>query len=92
MSKCCICGKEENLYKVKCTVSKDIKEYCLNCLRQGLEDYQSLVQFGWKFRFFNDQFRQKLLLPTLVYNNKSVQQFDADVDEYLRSKLNEHND
>ena len=88
MSKCCICGSTDNLHKLKCTVNKEIYSYCINCLRQGIEKYDDLVAFGWKHYMYHEQFRKKVVFPTLRYYNKTVEEFNADVERHQEVNTN----
>jgi hypothetical protein len=53
--------------------------YCLDCLISGREPYEDLVSFGWECSMFNKTFQQKVIIPTLAFNGKTVQQFNEDV-------------
>ena len=78
--KCCVCNKESNdIREIKSTLNNDIKSYCSNCLFYGLEPYDDLVNFGWEYEMFNSQYKNKILNPTLSFNQKTIEQFNTDV-------------
>lgn len=89
MLKCCICGKEQkDVENYPSVLNKDkINAYCFNCIVSGFEPYKDLVNFGWEYSMFNKTFQQKIIIPTLTLNNKTVQQFNEDV----RKERNEIN-
>ena len=60
-------------------LTKEPKVYCFNCILSGFEPYKDLVDFGWEYGMFNNTFQQKIILPTLALNNKSVKEFNEDV-------------
>jgi hypothetical protein len=53
--------------------------YCLDCLTSGREPYEDLVNYGWEFNRFTKSYGQKIILPTLIFNGKTVEQFNEDV-------------
>ena len=80
MLQCKVCGRSgSDVAEYKSTLSKDIIPYCMDCLLSGREPYDDLVSFGWEWSMFNKTFQQKVILPTLAFNNKTVQQFNEDV-------------
>lgn len=80
MLKCDVCGRSgSDVAEHKCTLNKDTINYCMDCLFSGREPYDELVAFGWEFSWFNRAYQQKIILPTLAFNNKTVQQFNEDV-------------
>lgn len=88
MLQCKVCGRSgADVTEHKSTLSKNITNYCMDCLLSGREPYDDLVSFGWEWNMFNKTFQQKIILPTLAFNNKTVQQFNEDV----RKKRDEEN-
>lgn len=80
MLQCKVCGRSgSDVTEHKSTLSKDTVPYCMDCLLSGREPYDDLVSFGWEWTMFNKTFQQKIILPTLAFNNKTVQQFNEDV-------------
>ena len=80
MLQCKVCGRSgSDVTEYKSTLSKDMVSYCMDCLISGREPYDDLVSFGWEWSMFNKTFQQKIILPTLAFNNKTVQQFNEDV-------------
>lgn len=81
---CCVCGKTGNdLVECKCTLTTKANNYCLECLNAGRESYEDLLAYGWEFRSFTKAYRQKVLLPTLAFKNKSIEQFNEEVKKKL---------
>ena len=80
MSRCCVCNNTEpNLDTYISVLTKKPQVYCFNCILSGFEPYEDLVNFGWEYEMFNKTFQQKLVLPTLSLNGKSVKDFNEDV-------------
>lgn len=81
MNKCCVCNKEsDNIQEVSSTLNRNKKNlYCFNCLAAGLEPYDDLVSHCWDFDMFNKTYQQRIILPTLSFNSKTVQQFNEDI-------------
>lgn len=85
---CNVCGRSgSDVTEYKSTLSKKKLNYCIDCLYSGREPYDDLVAFGWEFSWFNKTYQQKIILPTLAFNNKTIQQFNEDV----RKKRDENN-
>ena len=80
MDKCCVCGQTTNDLDTYISIlTKEPKVYCFNCILSGFEPYEDLVNFGWEYGMFNKTFQQKIVLPTLALNNKSIKEFNEDV-------------
>ena len=78
--KCAVCGRSgSDVAEYKSTLSNEKLLYCMDCLYSGREPYDDLVNFGWEYSWFNKTFQQKVILPTLAFNNKTIQQFNEDV-------------
>lgn len=78
--KCCVCNRAgQDVRELKSTLTNELHPYCLACLQSGYEPYEELVNFGWEFTMFNKTYQQKILLPTLLLNNKTALQFNIDV-------------
>ena len=86
MDKCCVCNNTKNLSTCKSTLINKFNTYCANCLLAGFEPYADLVSFGWTFEAFNQTFQQKIILPTLSANNKTIQQFNEEVKNRLENE------
>ena len=88
MNNCCVCGNDKpNLDTYISILTREPKVYCFNCIMSGFEPYEDLVNFGWEYGMFNKTFQQKIVLPTLGLNGKTVSQFNQDVE----NKRNENN-
>ena len=80
MLQCRVCGRSgSDVTEHKSSLSKNIIPYCMDCLFSGREPYEDLVNFGWEYSWFNKTFQQKIILPTLAFNNKTPLQFNEDV-------------
>ena len=80
MGKCCVCGQETSCTRVKSTCSSNILNYCTICLQNGYESYEELVNYGVPFDCFSHSLRDRVIRPTLRYLNKTVEQFNNDVE------------
>ena len=79
MGKCCVCGYDKDTDTYISVLTREPKTYCFNCIISGFEPYEDLVNFGWEFGMFNKKFQQKIVLPTLCREGKTVKQFNEDV-------------
>lgn len=90
--KCHVCNNETNNGETtKSSINKNEYFYCNNCLSNGYENYQDLIEFGWEYNMYNKTFKQKILLPTLNLNNKNIKQFNEDIINNLNEKENNKN-
>lgn len=78
-SKCIVCGNTSGLIKSTCSCNNS-KEYfyCNLCYSRGLESYDELINYGLYYDQFSDTYKNKILLPTLNYKNKTIKDFDRD--------------
>ena len=83
---CCVCGQQSNCYQIKSTCSNSVLDYCVNCIRQRYENYEELINYGFTFETFSSKFRDIVVIPTLRYYNKTVEQFNIDVEDRKGSK------
>ena len=79
MSKCDICGKEAATTVCCSTCGAISYAYCYDCLRQGIEPYDALVSMGLFYADINEAYKQQILLPSLRFHGKTVEQFENDV-------------
>lgn len=86
-SKCIVCGNTSGLIKSTCSCNNS-KEYfyCNLCYSRGIESYDELINYGLYYDQFSDTYKNKILLPTLNYKNKSIKDFDRDVETILNKK------
>ena len=92
MDKCCVCGQTtKDLDTYISVLTKQPKTYCFNCILSGFEPYEDLVNFGWEFSWFNEPFRQKIVMPTISLNGKTPIQFNEDVRNKREEKENASN-
>ena len=79
MGKCDVCGKEAETF-VACSSCGAISfAYCGECLNAYREPYNALVGMGLTSDCFNKTYMQKVLLPSLKFHGKTIEEFDADV-------------
>lgn len=79
ISKCDVCGKVRDTV-VCCSACGAVSfSYCTDCLSADREPYSALVGMGLTHTEMNEDFKQKFLLPSLKFHNKTIEQFDADV-------------
>ena len=86
-SKCIVCGNTSGLIKSTCSCNNS-KEYfyCNLCYSRGLESYDELINYGLYYDQFSNTYKNKILLPTLNYKNKTIKDFDRDVEAILNKK------
>lgn len=80
MSKCCVCGKETDCTALKSTCSDNILTYCSICLQNGYESYDELVNYGLIFECFSPSMQNRVIVPTLRYLGKSLDEFNEEVE------------
>lgn len=79
MGKCEVCGKEADTV-VCCSACGAVSfAYCVECMRAGREPYSALVGMGMNSTEISEDFKQEILLSSLKFHNKTIEQFDADV-------------
>lgn len=95
MSKCDVCGKETETMVCCSSCGAVSFAYCRECLNAGREPYDALVGMGLYYADINKTYREQILMPSLQFYGKTVEQFDADVekdDEDYRKWCEEHKD
>ena len=81
MGKCNVCGKEAETV-VCCSSCGAISfAYCPECLNAGREPYDALVGMGLTSDMINKSYKNEILLPSLKFFGKTLQEFDADVEK-----------
>ena len=81
MGKCDVCGKETQTF-VGCSSCGAISfSYCAECLSAGREPYDALVGMGLFVDEINEDFKETVLLPSLEFHGKTIEEFDADVEK-----------
>lgn len=79
MGKCDVCGKETETF-VCCSACGAISfAYCQVCLEANREPYDALVGMGLTSDILNNTYKQQILLPSLRFFGKTIEEFDADV-------------
>ena len=81
IGKCEVCGKETEVV-VACSACGAISSaYCHRCLEHSYEPYGNLVGMGLTSDEIRDDFKQEILLPSLKFLGKTLEQFDKDVQD-----------
>lgn len=81
MGKCDVCGKETETV-VCCSSCGAISfAYCQECLNSGREPYDALVGMGLYYDDINKTYKQQVLLPSLRFFDKTIEEFNADVEK-----------
>jgi hypothetical protein len=80
MMTCSVCKRTgSDVTNYKSTLNGRDIPYCLDCINSGREPYIDLVSFGWEFDMFSKTYQQKIIIPTLYFNNKTIEQFNDEV-------------
>lgn len=81
MGKCDVCGKEAETF-VACSSCGGISfAYCGECLHYGREPYDALVGMGLTSNCMNKTYRRQILIPSLNFYGKTIEEFNADVEK-----------
>jgi hypothetical protein len=79
MEKCAVCNKETKT-TVCCSSCGGISyAYCDECLQAGREPYDALVGMGLYYDDINKGYQEKILLPSLKFYKKTIDEFNADI-------------
>ena len=85
MSKCDVCGKETKVY-TSCSACGAISyAYCADCLRMSIEPYDALVGMGLFVDEIAKDFKKDILLPSLKFHGKTIEEFNDDVKQFWDS-------
>ena len=77
---CCVCNRAgSDVTECKSTLTDEEILYCKDCLDSGREPYEDLIAVGWEFNKFAKTYRERIIIPTLTFNKKTVEQFNTDV-------------
>lgn len=79
MGKCDVCGKESKTVVCASACGAICFAYCEECLKAGREPYDALVGMGIPYEDLSVAFRNKILLPSLKFFGKTVEQFNTDI-------------
>lgn len=81
MGKCDVCGREAETV-VCCSSCGAISfAYCQECLHSGREPYNALVGMGLTSDCINKTYKQQILLPSLRFFGKTIEEFNTDVEK-----------
>lgn len=81
MSKCDVCGKETEVFVASSSCGGMSYAYCQECLNSGREPYDALIGMGLTSDCINNVYKQRILLPSLKFYGKTLEEFDADVEK-----------
>lgn len=81
IGKCAVCNKETDTVVACSTCGGICFEYCQDCIQSGFEPYSALVGMGLYSNEMSKQYRENILIPSLKFHNKTIEQFDEDVKE-----------
>ena len=81
MGKCDVCGKETETFVASSSCGAISFAYCHECLNAGREPYDALVGMGLTSDCINKTYKQRILLPSLNFFGKTLEEFDADVEK-----------
>ena len=79
IGKCDVCGKETEVQPACSSCGGVSFAYCMECLCLGREPYDALVGMGLISDCINPQYKEKILMPSLQFHGKTVEDFDTDV-------------
>ena len=79
--KCDVCGKETETAVCASACGAVSFAYCKECLKAGREPYDALVGMGILYEDLSAAFREQILLPSLKFFGKTVEQFNADINK-----------
>lgn len=81
MRKCDVCGKETEVFVVCSSCGAISFAYCAECLNAGREPYDALVGMGLTSDMINKPYKEQILLPSLRFHGKTIEEFNADVEK-----------
>lgn len=81
MGKCDVCGKETETFVACSSCGAMSFAYCTECLNAGREPYDTLVGMGLNSDMINKTYKEQILLPSLNFYGKTIQEFNADVEK-----------
>lgn len=81
MGKCDVCGKETETFVACSSCGGTSYAYCGECLNAGREPYGALVGMGLTSDIINKTYKQQILMPSLRFFGKTIEEFDADVEK-----------
>ena len=81
MEKCDVCDKEAETVVCCSSCGAVSYAYCRECLNAGREPYSALVGMGLPSDCINKTYKQQILLPSLKFFGKTIEEFDADVEK-----------
>lgn len=79
MGKCDVCGKETETFVASSSCGGVSFAYCAECLGEGIEPYDALVGMGLIYDCISKSYREKILIPSLNFFGKTVEEFNTDV-------------
>ena len=79
MGTCDVCDKKTEVFAACSACGGITLSYCQECLSKGLEPYDTLVGMGLFVDEINKDFKETILLPSLEFHGKTIEEFDEDV-------------
>ena len=83
MGKCDVCGKETEVFAACSACGAISFSYCQECMSAGIEPYDALVGMALYVDEFNESFKEQILLPSLKFHGKTMEEFELDVQKML---------
>lgn len=84
--KCCICGKPATMSC--CSLNNTTRAYCDDCMDTGIIPYSDLVGMCMYTDDFNEEVMKNVVIPTLDYFEKSIEEFNKDVGDFILEEMN----
>lgn len=91
-TKCDVCNEIKHVINCSSSCNGLSFNYCTTCLNSGLEPYSALVNMGLFFADINNSYKKKILIPSLKFFGKSIDDFDSDVERMYKDKENHSKD
>jgi hypothetical protein len=86
--KCCVCGKPAT--NSCCTLTPTTRSYCDECLEKGIVPYGELLSLGLYFDEIDEDIVNSVVIPSLEYWEKSIEEFNYDISEMFLEEMNYH--
>ena len=85
--KCEVCNREVPTVVCSSSCGGSLSfAYCHDCLSAGLEPYSAITGMGIYYNDMCKSYKEKILLPTLKFYGKTVEEFNDDVERTDNSK------
>lgn len=84
--KCEVCNREIPTVVCSSTCGDFSFAYCHDCLAAGYEPYSAITSMGIYYNDMCKSYKEKILLPTLKFYGKTIEEFNDDVERAANSK------